>query len=421
MNLIWQDNIDFFKSKGINLSLKEGYYWFDRQIIKAYDTDGALRKIARIKVDDDLNIKLIKIYKNKKFKIESWHQTLLRKNDRLQRLENRAVSIVKTALKYYKDYKPIVLVSGGKDSSYIEHVVNKVLNSHNYNVIFNNTSNETHYTYKYVKENYNNLRILSPNQGFYELIRKYNSVPSRFNRFCCTHLKENVTINQLDNKEKLLFFMGMRRSESSNRSTYKVRWKNKKWKGDNWQAILPILNVNDEDIWLLMLKNNIPINPMYKFGFSRVGCVHCPYRTNYELVLTEYFLSNYYNRFQNLLEEDFISNGKAASINCSLQEYKNGAWRGGRVRDEVTDDIVQEFAKHKGIDNLKIAKKYFNNKCSDCNKNIKKNDVALSLKYFGRQSSKLFCINCLSKMLNRSKKELKEDINRFLEEGCNLF
>jgi hypothetical protein len=160
---------------------------------------------------------------------------------------------------------------------------------------------------------------------------------------------------------------------------------------------------------------------MYKFGFSRVGCVYCPYRTDHELLLTEYFLPSYAKRWKRVLAEDFIEHGKAAAINCSLSEYVGGAWRGGMVRGEATEEIKREFMEYKNIADYSVASKYFDKTCGDCGKKIKKDDVALSLKYFGRQSTKLFCIKCLGKRLDCSTAELREDVRRFKGEGCVLF
>lgn len=71
MNLIYSEYIQFLKDKGVNLDLKEGYYWLDKQIIKAFDTEGNVYKIARLFTDDNLNI-TYKVYNNKEFKMASW-------------------------------------------------------------------------------------------------------------------------------------------------------------------------------------------------------------------------------------------------------------------------------------------------------------------------------------------------------------
>ena len=56
MRPIFKEYIQFLKDNGIDLPIEEGFYWLDRQIIQAYDTQGNLHKLYRIKIDDDLNI-----------------------------------------------------------------------------------------------------------------------------------------------------------------------------------------------------------------------------------------------------------------------------------------------------------------------------------------------------------------------------
>ena len=68
MNPIYNEYIGFLKDNGIDIDthdIKEGYYWLDNQIIKAYDIKGELHKILRLYIDDDLNISIKTIYKNK--------------------------------------------------------------------------------------------------------------------------------------------------------------------------------------------------------------------------------------------------------------------------------------------------------------------------------------------------------------------
>lgn len=418
MNLVFNEYIQFLKSKGIDLGLKEGYYWQNKLIIKAYDKQGNIHKIARLHIDNNLNI-TAKKYKHEEFQIESWQETVERNNTRLEQLENEALKVINNVSTKYKDHNIICTISGGKDSSIVEHLLQK--NNVKHKLIFNNTSNETHVTYKYIKQNYPNITILSPPIGFYNLIKETGTVPSRFNRFCCSVLKEGVTINQLDADEKILFVMGMRKDESKTRSVYGYEWRNINWKSNLWIGCLPILNFTEEDIWLYILKNNIKINDLYRYGFARVGCTYCPYRSNLELLLTEYFLPKYHERWQQVLENDFIEHGKATVLNCSLQQYLNGAWRGGKVADKPTQEVIEEFAQYKGIKNLEVAKKYFNKQCKCCGDNIKKDEIALSMKYFGRQIDEFYCFKCLSKELNMSKKELKGKCKEFKQQGCSLF
>ena len=56
-----------------------------------------------------------------------------------------------------------------------------------------------------------------------------------------------------------------------------------------------------------------------------------------------------------------------------------------------------------------------------CKKKLKKDDIALSMKFYGRQIEKFKCIKCMSKELNTTVKELRERVKLFKKGGCTLF
>lgn len=190
----------------------------------------------------------------------------------------------------------------------------------------------------------------------------------------------------------------------------------------NGWGVLSIREWSELDVWLYILMNNIPINPKYKKGYSRVGCaIACPYYTKSTWVLDDYWYPQMRQRWLSILSDDFVEEGKWNILNCTLEEYVNTAWNGGRVRDEPTDDVIEEFMNFKHIQDKNIAIKYFNNSCYRCGKRVKKDEVGLSMKYFGRHIEKMMCYKCLGKELERTKDELKQDVIRFKRQGCALF
>jgi phosphoadenosine phosphosulfate reductase len=38
----------------------------------------------------------------------------------------------------------------------------------------------------------------------------------------------------------------------------------------------PIVDWSDSDVWDFIKLRNLPMNPLYEMGYSRVGCVGCP-------------------------------------------------------------------------------------------------------------------------------------------------
>lgn len=418
MNLIWKEQIDFLNEQ-VGISIPENSCFMDRMNIKVLDKQNKWHIIYKIKAEN-MQLKLKKDNSDILSKIDflTWDDILEKNKDRLNKLELDSINIIKIYIDKYKDYHIVCPVSGGKDSSVTEYLLSQCTTD--YNIVFSNTTNETHHTYKYVKQQYPNAITITPSEGFYPMIKRMGYVPTRFSRGCCTNQKEMPMIKQLDSDKKTLLFMGMRKAESHRRSQYTIEWQNEKWNKDNWRGILPILEWMDLDVLLYMLYRNIPFNLLYKYGYGRVGCTNCPFRSDYELILNNHFLPIYHRRWQRLLEEDFIKNGKATVLNCTLEEYLNGAWKAGIYRDEATDEVITEFAEQKNMP-YEMALKYFDKKCNDCGGKIKKDEIALSMKFFGRHIENMFCLDCMSKKLNKPKKYLKERIKDFKNQGCNLF
>lgn len=417
MNLVFKEYIKFLQDNKVDVSmLQEGFYWLDRSIIKAYDKQGNLHKVMRIIIDNNLNI-TAKLYKDKPFEIESWIETADRNIKELIRIEEDSLNLIKEAINKYKNYNPKILSSGGKDSIITAYLVRKI--NKDTEIIFNNTTLDCADTYKYIKS-INNVKILSPKEGFYQWRERNNFVGNRMARACCNLFKEQETIKQLNGNDKIIFFMGMRNEESNTRKDYVDEWKNDKWGKRDWIGILPIRKWTEEQIWLYIIWKNIKINEKYKKGYSRVGCsIACPYYTKSTWVLDKYWYPKMYKRWHDILDKDFIDNQKWTILNCTKEEY-HCCWNGGVYRDEPTQDVINEFADSKGI-SCDLAEKYFNKTCMRCSKILKKDDIALSMKYYGRNIEKFKCIKCLSKDLNVDVHKLKEKAKEFKQQGCNLF
>ena len=249
LNLVFKEYIGFLKDKGLEYDLKEGYYWLDNSIIKAFDKEGNLHKVLRVYIDEDLEM-MFKEYKDKPFEIESWQETVNRNENNLLALEFKSRLLIKRCKEKYKDRIISVPSSGGKDSSVVTYLVQQIIN--NPVIIFNNTTLDVSDTYLHIKKE-NNLRIINPKEGFYQWRERNNFVPTRFSRACCSIFKEGAMIEELNENDKYLFFMGMRNDESATRSGYIDEWRNDKWGSREWDAILPIRQWTETDIWLFIL------------------------------------------------------------------------------------------------------------------------------------------------------------------------
>lgn len=419
LNLVYNEYIKFLSNKGVNLGLEEGYYWLDRQIIKAFDKQGNIYKIARLTVDDDLNI-TYKTYENKEFELASWYDTVELNNQRLEKLENDTLMTIKGYSYLYPEHDITVPTSGGKDSSVTLFLTRKIF--HGALGIFNNTSLDCADTYRHIKT-WDNILTINPDEGFYQWRERNNFVGNRMARACCDIFKEGAMVQKYDNAKKTLFYMGMRNDESSTRSGYVDEWHNHKW-NDNWMAILPIREWTELDIWLYILWRNVPINPKYKKGYARVGCaISCPYYTKSTWVLDEYWYPNMRKRWMDIIENDFIKNNKWLIMNCTLKEYYT-CWNGGTFRTEPTEEAIMEFAEYNKLE-YKVAETFFGHTCDKCNgkkpKKIKDKDtLSMNMKFIGR-SGKYLCKKHLKEYLEIDDMRWKEYILSFKQQGCDLF
>lgn len=265
--------------------------------------------------------------------------------------------------------------------------------------------------------------ITNPEEGFYQWIVRMNFIPTRFSRACCGVFKEGNHINYFKDKvQKGIWFMGVRNDESTNRADREDYTHNPKWGSLDWYGCLPIRTWSEFDVWLYILSRRLEVNPKYKQGYSRVGCaIACCYASKYTWVLDEYFYPTMRKRWIKILDEVFVQGERWSKLNCTMEEYHK-CWNGGLYREEPTDEVIQEFMRHKDIKDIELAKQYFNKTCCKCGKNVRQPDsVAMNLKFFSRTTNEIYCKKCLCKKLNMNNDDWDKYIEDFKAQGCNLF
>lgn len=414
MKPVFKEEMEYL---GIN-SKFENYLWVDSRCYYGFDKKGDKIKFGR---------KSDKLPKTTENLLTHLEYTNLHYENHTKEKVTREREKLDEYLKNHPYDEIIISVSGGKDSTVASHMSIDICEKYgNVRVLFGNTTNETHYTYRYVKEMYGDkLEIANPKEGFYGWCLKTGFIPTKFGRACCSIFKEgNITPYLSDRYDrKLLHICGMRRDESKLRSSYtqvrKGKWENQSAQ-ENWNMYLPIIEFDDLDVWCYILFHTLSFNELYRFGYSRVGCTNCPYRSDYEIELNKHFLPTYYKHWQRILETVFKEEGLGILLKCTLKEYLDGLWRGIDKERELTDEVIQEFADFKNI-SFEQAKKYFKvNRCS-CGKRLSKDIIALNMKLLGRNTDGRMCLKCLAEFLGTTKQELKNQIKEFKQQGCNLF
>jgi phosphoadenosine phosphosulfate reductase len=230
-----------------------------------------------------------------------------------------AIARIKTmypvALKMFGQYT--VMVSGGKDSSTITDLA--IRSGVNCRFVVAHTGIEHPETVYFLRREKQRLEKLGYNFNFdiprykdgsqktmWKLIEK-KGLPTRQRRFCCEHLKEFAGYNSYN-------ILGIRWEESARRKNtrfihetqgYAVMTNNDNEANrrmteacvkKNKYILNPIIEWTTADVWDYIHKNNLPYNPLYNMGFSRVGCIGCPMKNNRKELLDHPRFYNLYKK-----------------------------------------------------------------------------------------------------------------------------
>jgi len=148
-------------------------------------------------------------------------------------------------------------------------------------------------TYEYIDKVSKLLKISYEVEyaGIYEEFwKRFPELPTHENRWC-TKLKIAAlyrAIKRISNKP--LIIVGDRDNESLLRlKRAPVRYH------ERYLQVAPLKLWSTLMIQFYLIANNIPLNPLYEFGFYRIGCYICPAYRFWELELVEKYFKNYSN------------------------------------------------------------------------------------------------------------------------------
>lgn len=247
----------------------------------------------------------------------------------LHKVEDAAVEFIREIIAEHPQRLPIVSFSGGKDSTVVSCLVRKALGTDEVIHVFGDTTIEYPDTYTFAEEFRQASGIptemfLMPraSHDWFQMCKELEP-PSIIQRWCCTVFKTSplgAMINSL-NGAGVLSFEGIRKCESASRRNAQRVYKNKKIASQ--LSIRPILHWRDIEVWLYLLINELPINPVYRKGLTRAGCLYCPYSSPF----TDYILSRIYpeeiSQWHNFLIDHARQSGKS-----DAEEYvTSGGWK----------------------------------------------------------------------------------------------
>ena len=289
-------------------------------------------------------------------------EVIERNKDALFVLENEVIDFIDEVSVKYPDYPFSISFSGGKDSQSVLDLVTRVIHSDDITIIFSDTTLEHDLTYQTVNESikyYKNkcpglkFNIAKPVKSAGDLFEDMG-LPSRFHRWCTPALKTapyNKLINELvDVDSKIIVFEGVRAEESVQRSKYK-----RIADGAKHPSVInarPILYWNFSEVVLYNFYRGLPMNPLYRYGLSRVGCELCPYSSEWSECIISHINDNFKNKYFYLIK-DYARN-RGLSDEKDLDDFiANGHWKkraGGKGIDSVSSiNFTQSLKGFKSI------------------------------------------------------------------------
>lgn len=250
--------------------------------------------------------------------------------------EKEAMGFIKRVFKENKDKIPLISFSGGKDSAITAYLVSKALKKEKIPLLFSNTTIEFPETIKFVKnfaKKYGFKLIKKrANRDFREMCNELGP-PSRMMRWCCSTQKAAPLMEfyRKINKQ-ILSFDGIRKYESLAREKYKRIHKNTKL--TKQLSVYPIFNWSDFNVWAYVLFRGLKLNPLYDWGYSRVGCWGCPSNGKYDEFLIKKSHPEIDKQWKNVLIRYADKNDK------TLDWVYDGKWKSRLVKYKYFEECT---------------------------------------------------------------------------------
>ena len=242
--------------------------------------------------------------------------------------------------------KFIASFSGGKDSQVVLDLCTRALPPDFFEVYYSDTGYELPPSLTLYKDIENFYQHKYPQLKFH-LTKNHESVlhywdeigtPSDTMRWCCSVMKtaplyRTMKLKGSNKQAKILTFDGVRAEESVRRSGYA-----RIGKGVKHNTVInasPILKWNSAEIYLYLFRHNLPINDAYRNGMTRVGCLICPFSSEWNDMISNVKYNAKLKPFLEKVEQSVEFSG----IKDKENYIKQGYWKrraGGRYMKSKT-------------------------------------------------------------------------------------
>ena len=249
----------------------------------------------------------------------------------------------------------IASFSGGKDSQVVLDLCTRAIPPTDFEVIYSDTGYELPSSLELYEEVQRYYQERFPSLKFH-IARNHESVlnywdkigtPSDTHRWCCSIMKTAPLYRMLKvegNKQaRVLTFDGVRAEESTRRSGY-----SRIGKGVKHSTVInasPILFWNSVEIFLYLFRFDLPINLAYRQGMTRVGCLICPFSSEWNDMISSVKyrdkLQPFLYRIESIVKKSGVSD---------IKEYiEAGNWKrraGGREMKSDTALVIRSTKPH---------------------------------------------------------------------------
>ncbi len=278
---------------------------------------------------------------------DSYIKRFLEENrERYEEITTEATGYIRESTKNYKIQDMFVSFSGGKDSTVVSSLVMRALSEPKILHIFGDTTLEfpetMHYVERFKKEHPKTPVLSSRNkEKNFEELCELMGPPSRVMRWCCTIFKTGAIQRKIKalfgDKDKIITFYGIRRSESASRSKYERETEGSKI--TKQITISPIIDWMDFDIWLYLLTTKTDFNDAYRWGYTRVGCWCCPNNSAWSEFLSRIYMPEQSKHWQELLV-DFARRIGKPDAESYIRDGKWKARQGGNGVEYANKAVV---------------------------------------------------------------------------------
>lgn len=222
----------------------------------------------------------------------------------LHQMKHEAKTFIQRTLNEDDRSMPVVPFSGGKDSTVVSALARQVIPPNDLLHIFVDTGLESPETHRFVDEFHKANPAIPflharPNVDFFDMCELLGP-PSRIKRWCCSTQKTfplGMIYGILGAEKQITSLCGVRKCESVSRQYHKRVLD--KTKIAEEKMICPILEWRDIEVWLFLIAESQPFNRDYRRGFRRIGCLHCPYNSEW----SEFLKAAYYKRAKSKWEK----------------------------------------------------------------------------------------------------------------------